>query len=276
LAIQCNGGRRIDPHHVVMTAPLLYFELEPPRELAEVVLAFWGFEVRDGAPAVHTLWPDASASLTWGMYGGRTIVATVTGARTKPVAVPVQPGVAFRGIRWWPDAAAHCGIDPRRARDGRVALEELGELGARFEAAMQDATSLTDAFAIFETALLPSLENAGTIDPLVRRALLRIDAAPDRAIADLARELRTSDRQLRRRFGDATGLAPKEYARIRRLRHTLGRVMHDDDSRWSTIAAQSGFADQPHLVNEIVRMTAFTPTMLEQRLRLIEHVGVRP
>ena len=259
-----------------MTAPLLYFELEPPRELADVVLAFWGFEVRDGAPTVHTLWPDASVSLTWGMYGGSTIVATVTGARTKPVAVPVQPGVAFRGVRFWPDSAALFAIDPRQVRDGRVSLAEMGALGARLGSAIRNATSLTDAFAIFESALLPCLSNAGRIGPLVRQALRLIDAAPDRGTGEVARELGTSDRQLRRRFGDATGLAPKEYARIRRLRHTLGRVMSDDDSRWSTIAAQSGFADQPHLVNEIVRMTAFTPTMLEQRLRLIEHVGVRP
>ena len=27
------------------------------------------------------------------------------GARTEPIAVPVQPGVAFRGVRFWPDAA---------------------------------------------------------------------------------------------------------------------------------------------------------------------------
>jgi AraC-like DNA-binding protein len=259
-----------------MTAPLLYFELEPPGELADLVLALWGFEAREGAPAVHTLWPDASVSLTWGMYGGRTIVATVTGARTKPVDIPVQPGVAFRGIRLCPDAAQLCGIDPRRVRDRRASLDGVGALGVRLDAAIRNATSLTDAFAIFESALLPCLKSAGRIDPLVRQALRLIDDAPDRAIGDVARELRTSDRQLRRRFGDATGLAPKEYARIRRLRHTLGRVMNEEDSRWSMIAAQSGFADQPHLVHEIVRMTAFTPTMLEQRLRLIEHVGVRP
>jgi AraC-like DNA-binding protein len=211
------------------------------------------------------------------MYQGTTIVLGAMGARTEPVTAPVQPGAAFRGVRFWPDAAGPlCGVDPRRARGGRLALDALGALGRRIEEPARQATSLSDAFTIFESALRASLTSARQVDPLVRRALVTIDAAPDRPIHGVARALGASDRQLRRRFGAATGLSPKEYARIRRLRQTLGRVMSDADPAWSTIAAQSGFTDQQHLVNEIGRMTAYTPTLLQQRLRLIEHVGVKP
>ena len=259
-----------------MPAPLLYFEVDPPSELASVVLAYWGFEVRAGAPASHTLWPDAGMSVVWGMHRGATFVLSAMGARTEPVAVPIQPGLAFRGIRFWPDSArAVCDIDPRRALNERLPLQMLGALGERLLDATRRATTLTDAFDIFGAAIGTSPAN-GAIDPLVRQALVMIDAGPDRAIGAVARELGISDRQLRRRFGDATGLSPKEYARIRRLRQTLGRVIDGGDSQWSTIAAHSGFADQPHLVNEIVRMTAYTPTLLAQRLRLIEHIDVKP
>jgi AraC-like DNA-binding protein len=260
-----------------MAPPLLYFEVDPPPELAHVVLSFWGFEVREGAAHAHTLWPDASVSVTWGMVQGTTIVLGVMGARTEPYTVQVQPGAAFRGIRFWPDATGpFCGLDPRRARGSRLLLNALGALGARLTAAVAASTTISDAFPIFEAALQPTLASAGDIDALVRKAVTMIDDAPDRAIGGVARALGVSDRQLRRRFGSATGLSPKEYARIRRLRQTLGRVMGGGAPAWSTIAARSGFADQPHLVNEIVRMTAYTPTLLEQRLRLIEHVGVKP
>jgi AraC-like DNA-binding protein len=260
-----------------MTAPLLYFEVDPPPDLAHVVLSFWGFEVRDAAAHAHTLWPDASLSITWGMHRGRTIILGGLGARLEPVAVPVQPGAAFRGIRFWPDATKPLfGIDPRAARGRRLPLDALGVVGARLGGVAREATSLSDAFPIFEAALRDSLTSAGTIDSLVRRALHAIDAQPEGAVGTVASSLGVSDRQLRRRFGSATGLSLKEYARIRRLRRTLERVVVDGESNWSSIAARSGFADQPHLVNEIVRMTAYTPRLLEQRLRLIEHVGVKP
>jgi AraC-like DNA-binding protein len=259
-----------------MPAPLLYFEVDPPSELAGVVLAYWGFEVRSGAPARHTLWPDAGLSIVWGMHQGETFVLAAMGARTEPVAVPVQPGLAFRGVRFWPDAArAICDIDPRRTLNERLPLQRLGAPGERLLVATRGVASLAHAFDIFGAAIGPSI-STGAIDPLVRQALVMIDAGPDRTIGAVARELGMSDRQLRRRFGDATGLSPKEYARIRRLRQTLGRVIGSGDSPWSTIAAHSGFADQPHLVNEIVRMTAYTPTLLAQRLRLIEHIDVKP
>ena len=260
-----------------MIAPLLYFEVDPPPDLAHVVLSFWGFEVRDGAAHAHTLWPDASFSVTWGMHQGRTIILGGMGARVEPVAVPVQPGAAFRGIRFWPDAAKPLfGIDPRAARERRLPLDALGVVGERLAGGARQATALSDAFPIFEAVLRDSLTSAGTIDSLVRRALHAIDAQPERTVGTVASSLGVSDRQLRRRFGSATGLSPKEYARIRRLRRTLERVVIEGASNWSSIAARSGFADQPHLVNEIVRMTAYTPRLLEQRLRLIEHVGVKP
>ena len=276
MPVQCNGGRRSTPSLQPVSAPLLYFEVDPPRALSDAVLAFWGFDVREGAPPTHTLWPDAGVSITWGMYRESTIVLGAMGARTEPMTVPVQPGVAFRGVRFWPDAAsALCGGDPRGSRNGRMPLEALGAPGALLSRAIRQAPSLSTAFTIFEEALGSSLADWRP-DPVVRQALLLLESAPDRPILALARELGVSDRQLRRRFGDATGLSPKEYARIRRLRQTLGRVLSDDAPPWSTIAAHSGFADQPHLVNEIVRMTAYTPTLLEQRLKLIEHIGVKP
>ena len=276
MCAECNGGDSTAPF-LSMTTPFLYFEVDPPPELTGIVLAFWGFEVRDGAIDTHTLWPDASVSITWGMLGQRTIVLGAMGARTVPVTVPVQPGISFRGVRFWPDVVRPlCGLDPRHARNRRLELEELGAFGERVRIAVSQAQSLASAFPIFEEAIGACLTSREPRDPLARRALLEIDAAPETTMRDLARDLGVSDRQLRRRFGAATGLSPKEYARVRRFRQTLGRVLAEGEATWSTIAARSGFADQPHLVNEIVRMTAYTPTVLERRLRLIEHVGVKP
>lgn len=264
------------PDVTAMTTPLLYFEVAPPPDLEPLVLAFWGFEVRHGAPSVHTLWPDASISITWGVHAGRTTVLAGLGCRTTPMTVPIRNGDSYRGIRFWPDVLRPlCGADPATLREARLPLAALGALGQRLEQAARQPASIGSAFESFEAAVRPSLDAVPAIDGLVRRAMLLIDERPDRAIGGLATELLTSDRQLRRRFAHATGLAPKEYARIRRMRQALVRTVAGTEG-WSSIAAAAGFSDQPHLVNEIVRMTSYTPGVLRQRLRSIEHVGVAP
>ncbi|HSJ62859.1 MAG TPA: helix-turn-helix domain-containing protein [Gemmatimonadaceae bacterium] len=260
-----------------MTAPFVYFEAEPPEDLAGVVLAFWGFDVRAGATSAHTVWPDASLSLTWGLHEGRTTVLVALGARTEPLTVPVRPGEAYRGIRFRPDAPAMLfGLDARRTRGCRLAPDALGSFGERVVAAARQAPDRSEIIAILADALRPCLPTAGAPDPLVRQAIALLDTAPERTVQSLAHELGVSERQLRRRFGDATGLSPKEYARIRRLRLAVGRVVESEHPRWSELAARAGFADQAHLSNEVARMTAHTPTRLEQRLRMIEHVDVKP
>lgn len=264
------------PTSAPMTAPLLYFEIAPPPDLEPLVIAFWGFEVRHGAPHSHTLWPDASISVTWGVNGGRTTVLAALGARSAPMSVPVRPGDSYRGIRFWPDVLRPLrGADPAATREARLPLAALGAMGARLEHAVRETGTIDQAFPVFESAIRPSLGAGAEIDALVRRALRGLDARPDCPIGRMASELGSSDRQLRRRFTRATGLSPKAYARIRRLRHALVRAAEGSDG-WSMIAAGAGFSDQPHLVNEIVRMTACTPVTLQRRLRIIEHLGVTP
>jgi AraC-like DNA-binding protein len=259
-----------------MTAPLLYFELAPPPDLAGHVLAFWGFEVRHGAAHTHTLWPDASLSVTWGVRDGRTAVLGALGARTEPMEVPVHPGDSYRGIRFRPDSVRPLfDLDPRCLKGARLPVESLGGTGMELSRLAGDPGVMHEAFARFESAIRPCVHAAGEVDALVRRGLQLIDEQPERSMRGVAAELGISDRQMRRRFADATGLSPKEYARIRRLRHAMVRAI-DARSGWSTIAAASGFADQAHLVNEIVRMTNYTPRLLQERLRLIEHVGITP
>lgn len=44
----------------------------------------------------------------------------------------------------------------------------------------------------------------------------------------------------------------------------------------SAIAYRLGYADQSHLITELGRLTGLTPSVLERRLALIEHVNAAP
>lgn len=254
-------------------APFLYFELLPPATLREHVHAYWGFDVRTGDPGTHTVWPDGCLSLVVRIGPGQALRTLFSGPRVTPLEVPLFGGDRFRGVRLRPWAAGPLlGVDPAAVRDRAGPLEELLP---RMSARLMGLESASQVIPALEELLLDRRTGATPIDPLVRAAAEALSRARgDRAIGDVARAVGLSARQLRRRFRAGTGLSPKEYARVRRLR-TAAEVRLRDGDPWSQLAARLGFADQAHLVREVGRMTGVPPTLLEGRLRLIEHRGVR-
>lgn len=261
-----------------MTAPLLYFEIEPPPDLAPWVRSFWGFEVRGGEPHDHVVWPDGCVSIAWSRTAGASDHPPqlgLAGPTVHAFSVPVAPGDAYRGIRFHPHTGAllvgRDAIRLREVRDWFGGGSERAEDLAR-RAAAPDA--FDTAITVFEQWARRWAPPRTAIDTVVADAAQALERDPASGIGALAARLGLSDRQLRRRFRDATGLSPKEWARIRRMRETLGRVA-EGDAGWSTLAAAHGFADQSHLVHELARLTRHTPGQLARRLRLIEHVDVR-
>jgi AraC-like DNA-binding protein len=76
-------------------------------------------------------------------------------------------------------------------------------------------------------------------------------------ISGIARQVGWSHKHLITRFKQQVGVAPHLAARLLRL-STVWRHL-DDDQTWARIAAESGYADQPHLIREFRRFTGTTP-----------------
>jgi transcriptional regulator GlxA family with amidase domain len=77
------------------------------------------------------------------------------------------------------------------------------------------------------------------------------------SIAQVAREVGWSDRQLAREFRREIGLSPKAAARVIRFdraRRLLPRYSG------AVVAAECGYADQAHFVREFVAFTGLSPT----------------
>jgi methylphosphotriester-DNA--protein-cysteine methyltransferase len=120
-----------------------------------------------------------------------------------------------------------------------------------------------------------ALPAAAQPDPLVRDALVAMEQGEWRVEA-IARHLRVSTRTLQRRFLRAAGLPPKAFARIRRFRQAMSRVLDRPAPEWGRVAAEHGFADQAHLAREVAALTGAPPATAARRLAQIEHVDVRP
>ncbi|HTF11984.1 MAG TPA: helix-turn-helix domain-containing protein [Asanoa sp.] len=67
---------------------------------------------------------------------------------------------------------------------------------------------------------------------------------------------------LRRRFATRVGLAPKRFARVRRLQRLLDA---ENDGDWARAAAEVGYFDQTHMINDFRALTGMTPAAYRPR-----------
>jgi AraC-like DNA-binding protein len=95
-------------------------------------------------------------------------------------------------------------------------------------------------------------------------------------IVTLAEEIGWSRKHLVDRFRSEFGLAPKSLARMMRFHHACRLARTGTSPGWAGIAAESGFADQAHLVREFVALAGEPPTAWARRLALTDSRLARP
>ena len=256
-------------------APIYYGETAPSPALSHYVSCYWHWRVRpDVKPFTHAIPPDGSISLWY--FAGMGFGAM--GPQTQPLRVPSAGGHRIWGVRFWPGvAAALLPFSPESLRNG-MRMSSAGEIGAWVEPArvvLQENPTEAKAAAGWESALSAVFAQPMQLDSAVLSAVAKIlRAGGDLSVGALAEEERLSPRQLRRRFRVATGLNPKELARIVRVRSSLIEALFREE--WGALAAAHGFADQSHLAHEYQRLVGDTPSGLVRYLRTIHHGAITP
>ena len=89
-------------------------------------------------------------------------------------------------------------------------------------------------------------------------------------IATVAEEIGWSRKHLVDRFRSEFGLAPKSLARMMRFHKACRLARTGTSSGWAGIAADSGFADQAHLIREFTAFAGEPPTAWARRLALTD------
>lgn len=250
---------------------MLYREFKPGARLQSWVAAYWHFRVssKAEAPLLHTVPLTGAAMMAVAMSERRI---ALTGPRVAPLQVPVHPGEEFWGVHFVPGAAES--LLDRELRDAYVPAESFAApkwIDATFEG-LGRACTLSDARKAFDRSLEQLSPGAPNLDPLVMACIgLIIQSSGSLSIAQMAATVGLSERQVRRRFRETTGLTPKEFARVRRARAALVDAVHAPLPRWCEIALERGFADQTHLIAEFRRTLGTTPRAMLQHVRRIRH-----
>jgi AraC-like DNA-binding protein len=242
-----------------------YIERPPAPALAKLVSSVWIQQVSPGAdPYTHRNTPHGGVELACRVGS----VPRVVGPLTRPLVEVLAPGTTVVGVRFRPGAApSPLDLPASELLDLAVEADELWgrsavELGER----VAGAASPTEALAGLQRHIVGRLGDAPGLDPLVLEAVRRLMPWRSGDVGSLTSSLFISERQLRRRCQAAIGLAPKVLHRTLRFQgflalaqEAIARGRKPTDDGLAVLAAEAGYADQPHLTRECLRLTGLSP-----------------
>jgi AraC-like DNA-binding protein len=208
------------------------------------------------------------------------------GQMTQPLEVSLGDETLVLGLRLHPWTPRTFGLDPRATTDrihslGRTFPELVWVWDAAASLASRGAGPGLEAIQMVLEVLQarPILPVDGKLANLAGQLSRRPSNNRSIGLGELAAELGVSIRTVERSFLSTVGLSPKQYAQVLRFRRVL-QELRAPDPRWSTIALQSGYYDQAHLINAFRRYTGASPMRFLERQdavsRLLLFTGTDP
>lgn len=199
--------------------------------------------------------------------------AWISGMHRKFIVIESQANSSMMVIRFQPGGAEALFRQPASLlTDSVYSLGDiLGAASASLRDRILEANGATARLAAGEAWLMEQVGWGETVDPLITYLTGRLRNPAGLRIRDLCDETGYSARHVLERFRAAVGVTPKQYARIRRfgqLLSALARAGEYDPGfeaaplpvpDWSALAAELGYSDQPHLVNEFRAFAGMTP-----------------
>ncbi len=251
-----------------------YEESPPSSELQPFIESFWAFDIPVGGEArPHVIVPDGTLSISITDLGASWHVRLV-GPHTQARRVDVHPGAVYRGVRFRAGAVkAVLGAEPGQWLDTVVPLVEVRpSLAAALAADYRREAGLAGFRAQVEATLTP--DAAGLDDEVVGLVDAIAATEGEARLMDLMKGRPLGPRQLRRRFITATALAPKTYARLRRVRRACIGLAALPAGELAGLSIDAGYADQPHFSREMREVFGMSAHMLHTYLRQIAHYNV--
>jgi AraC-like DNA-binding protein len=241
-----------------------YVERAPFPALAGLVSSVWIQQIApDAQPYTHRNVPNGSVEILCRIGAALRVV----GPLTAPLVEVLEPGTTVVGMRFHPGAAPSAlGLPASELVDLSLTAEEpWGRSAVALAERLDGAGSPEAALASLQAEVAGRLDDAPAPDPLVSETVRRLRWRAD-DVGALTESLYISERQLRRRCEAAIGLAPKTLHRMLRFQGFLALAQHaiahgraPSDDGLALLAAEAGYADQPHLNRECLRLTGLTP-----------------
>ena len=254
---------------------MIYEELAPSPSFAPFIERFWAFslEAHDPSSLDHVIVPDGTTTLsvTPAAKGGRTV--TLAGPSLTARRLIVEKDARYQGLRFRAGGVRAClGIDMAALVEKRLLLAEVAPDLAGAVAVMDMAGGLAGFARAFEILVASWATQTERLDRAVcglADALIASDGAV--VLQEIMDGFGVGSRQLRRRFVAETGLTPKAFSRLRRVRRACVDLVYLQRGQVAAVSADHGFADQPHFTREMKAVFGMSPQLVHAYLAQIQH-----
>lgn len=204
------------------------------------------------------------------------------GAQPQAFDIPDPDVSATLVIRFRPGGAhPFFRVPMNELTDGVVPLQELwGAAGSELLDRLMETPATANWLNLVETALNDQLEQAEAFrTSLVPVAALAAEAvarsSEAQSVHAVAERLGLSERHLLRRFQEAIGLGPKQYARIARFQRAILMASKAQRPRWAELSFEAGYSDQAHLIYDCQKLTGMSPIQFMSVWKRGRQHGVR-
>jgi AraC-like DNA-binding protein len=221
------------------------------RELNRWIECIWSLETAQDILNYPVL-PDGCVDILFSSGGSLEIVGPMT--RRQLFRMPA--GTRLAGVRFRPGmASSFLQLPVYSLTDRSLPLEDLwGSAARQLEARLQECQSVEQCCS----ALLSHLPLPNERPDHVQRVVEAITAASGNVdIEQILNESAISERHLRRRVLEVTGLSPKKLCRVLRFRHACD--LRTGGLPWGRIATEAGYFDQAHLIRDFRDFACASP-----------------
>jgi AraC-like DNA-binding protein len=155
-----------------------------------------------------------------------------------------------------------------------IDLEDVfGRAARQLLDAVRESPSWEQRFGLVDRFLRAAADRGPRPSPEVRHAQERLTGDPRVRVGQVAAEVGWSHKHLITRFTQQVGLTPKTVARLARFEQVMGQVRTARVMDWGQVAADTGYADQAHLIREFRAFCGSTPAGYGNRHPVAEAAG---
>jgi AraC-like DNA-binding protein len=235
-------------------------QIKPSPSLSHIIKHFLILEGDGGGIANHRMFPDGNPGLVFHyetpfqnqprsfLYGQLTHFHDITPANKIGVLIVVfQPYGAYSLL----------GIPAHELTDLIIPLQDIWGT-SNVEDTILNAHNNAIRINLIEALVLKQQQPSQ--DNLIKQTIREIYSSHGLStVAELCKLTHTTERNLERKFREQIGISPKNFSSTIRLQYFLKLLRTQSNKTLTTLAYESGYYDQAHLIREFKKQSGITP-----------------
>ncbi len=202
-----------------------------------------------------------------GRRSQRFTQAFLAGTWVEPLWIEDERETDLLGVRFRPGGAADWVPGPLRELTHQVA--DASAAGLRWSEPLRQALGEAKGDRARIECVVATLRRERrrvAMDVRVGAVLRALgDDTEPLPISALAKKVGVTHKHLDALFHRSVGISPRQLRRVLRFHRVVSAIEHGPPRPWAALAADGGFADQPHLIREFRAFAGCTPAEFLRR-----------